>query len=127
MAQKRAGLPITAFYGIVRAEAIFPLKYYIRESAASTFFIADRLPPALILAQLDHALKADPHSPRLLWYTAMQQIRMANLTDAAQTIKRLEKVGRGWKQTKNARAVYEAVKAKLDALREERMWKNGPT
>lgn len=127
MAEKRAGREISSFFGIIRAEAIFPLKYYIRESVGSVFFVADSLPPDLILAQLDHALKADPHSPRLLWYKAMQLIRMADFDGAARTIERLETVGRGWRQTENAKAVLKAVKAKMDALREERMWRNGPT
>lgn len=97
------------FLKAIRAEAIFPLKYYTRESVALMFHVADALPATLILQQIDRVLKGDPNSPHLLWYKAMQHLRNGDLEPAKAAIDHLEQVGRGWKQTENARAVYLAV------------------
>ena len=105
----REGKYISAFLGALRAEAVFPLKYYTRESVATMFFVADQLPPSLVLEQIDRVLKGDPHSPHLLWYKAMQHLRAGEIESALPVIEHLERVGKGWKQTKNARAVYVAV------------------
>ena len=92
----------SAFLGSLRAEAIFPLKYYTRESVATMFHIADTLPSSLILEQINRVLRGDPHSPHLLWYKAMQHLREGDIESAKSTIDHLERVGKGWKQTKNA-------------------------
>jgi len=117
LAQSR---PVSAFLEAVRAEAIFPLRYYIRENIGTMFNIADSLPQTLVLEQIDRVLKADPHSPHLLWYKAMQHLREGDLKNAKTTIDHLERVGKGWKQTENAKAVYLAVKKHIEKLRAQR-------
>ena len=116
----RDGKYISAFLGAMRAEAIFPLRYYTRESVATMFHIANRLPPALVLEQINRVLTADPHSPHLLWYKAMQHLRAGNIESALPVIEHLERVGKGWPQTKNARAVYVAVERHVNVKKAER-------
>ena len=114
------GKYISAFLGAMRAEAIFPLKYYTRESVATMFHIADTLPPALVLEQIDRVLKGDPHSAHLLWYKAMQHLKSGDVEGALPVIEHLERVGKGWPQTKNARAVYVAVERHVNVKKAER-------
>ncbi len=123
----RAGRHVSAFLATVRAEAIFPLRYYTREAVGTVFFIADKLPPDLILEQLNRALKGDPHSPHLLWFKIMQQLRLTDVTGAKETLDHLEMVGRGWKETENAKAVYRAVKTALQKRLDQIIEKVGPT
>ena len=119
-AQYHQGKHVSAFLSALRAEAIFPLKYYTRESVATMFHVADTLPPSLVLEQIDRVLRGDPHSPHLLWYKAMQQLRAGDIMGALPTIEHLERVGKGWPQTKNARAVYLAVAKHVKKLRAQR-------
>ena len=111
------GKYVSAFLGALRAEAVFPLKYYTRESVATMFHIADTLPPTLVLGQIDRVLRGDPNSPHLLWYKAIQHLRAGDLEGAKTTIEHLERVGKGWKQTENAKAVYLAVEKHVNMTR----------
>lgn len=84
------------------------------------FHVADTLPDVLVLEQIDRSLKGDPHSPHLLWYKAMQHLRAGDIENAKTAIDHLERVGKGWPQTENARAVYLAVEKHVHILRAKR-------
>ena len=84
------------------------------------FSIADSLPQTLVLEQINRVLRSDPHSPHLLWYKAMQHLRAGDLKNAKSAIDHLERVGKGWKETENAKAVYLAVERHINMLRAER-------
>lgn len=114
------GLYTSAFLEAIRAESIFPLKHYTRENIATMFYVADTLPATLILEHIDRILKGDPNSPYLLWYKAMQHLRNGDVKSALPVIEKLERVGKGWKQTENARAVYLAVETHVNRIRAER-------
>lgn len=84
------------------------------------FYVADTLPATLILEHIDRILKGDPYSPHLLWYKAMQHLREGDVKSALPVIEQLERVGKGWKQTENAKAVYLAVETHVNTIRAER-------
>ncbi len=81
----------------------------MREAIASLHGIANSLPPEINLDAIDRALEGDPNSARLLWYKTMQELRRGRTDRAAAPLRRLERLGPGWPQTRNARQIFELV------------------
>ena len=112
----REGREVESFVNLVKADAIYPFKYYVREANAALYGVADSLPPAVILSVVDSALEHDPNSANLLWYKIFQELKRGNLKAALPALERMERVDRDFKQTKDARRLFEAVRDKIEAM-----------
>jgi hypothetical protein len=115
--QFRAGNTVEAFLHLVRAEAVMPFRYYVREASASVHMTASTLPPAVNKAAVERALWADPYSGTLLWYLVVANLRTANLKEAKAALDRLEAVAEGWPQLDNAKKLYGAIEEKVNELK----------
>ena len=114
--QLKESREVESFVNLVKADAIYPFKHYVREANAALYGVADALPPAVILAVVDNALKHDPNSANLLWYKIYQELKRGNLEAALPALLTMERVDKGFEQTKTARRLFEAVRDKLKAL-----------
>ena len=102
-----------AFISVIEATAYYHASYYSAHVISTVFAIADFLPPQVVIHYLRRAASIDPNSPAVNWYLAMQHLRMGDYRRALPYLKRLERHGPKWRQTINARQVFEAVKTKV--------------
>ena len=107
----------SAFLKHVRAAAYFPAIYYVREAHAALNGVANFLPPRIALDVIDRALESDPLNGALLWYKMAQELRWGNLDNAKAALEKLERLGPAWKETKDARTLYDAVSQMIAAER----------
>ncbi len=103
----RAGNGGRAFLHLVRAEAVFPLIYYTRETNAVVRAISEGMQPEIVLDAIDRALAADPYGGNLLWHKMIQELRRGDAVAAEAALVTLERVGPGWSQTATARRIFD--------------------
>lgn len=102
-----------ALFEFQRAEAVFPLSFYIRESRAAMFNGAQMLPVEIVLAAIDKALDDDPYNGVLLLYRTAALARLRDFDGAEAALRRLKEVGTNWPQTANAERLLKAVRRKV--------------
>ena len=105
--------PGKAFLAVVEATAYYQASYYSGGVTATVFGMADFLPPQVVIHYLERSARVDPNSAQINWFLAMQHLRTGDYEKAEPYLKRLERHGSKWRQTINARQVFEAVKTKV--------------
>ena len=99
-----------AFLSLERAEAVWPLKFRIREGQTMAYSNTGSIAPELALEALDSGLKNDPYSPSMLWHKAMQELRQGRTPQAWTIMKEFEKVSNNWLENAELRKLYRLVR-----------------
>ena len=99
-----------AFLSFERAEAIWPLKFRVREGHALSYSNTNNIDPGLALEALNVGLENDPYSPSLLWNKAMQELRRGQAPRAWKIMKEFEEVSNDWPENAELLKLYRAVR-----------------